>query len=119
VIISGAHIYYFRAIMHDWPDSACAVILTNTINAMAPGVSRLLIFDFVLPSTGVELQPALLDMMMLHMSAGMERTEKQWRNLIEGVGLSIVKIWRADGSAAKSEAVIECMLTEQTNRSNL
>jgi hypothetical protein len=118
MIVPGAHIYYFRAIMHDWPDSACEVILTNTIKAMTPGVSRLLIFDFVLPSTGVELQPALLDMMMLHMSAGMERTEKQWRNLIEGVGLSIMKIWRADG-AAKSEAVIECMVTEQTNRSNL
>ena len=56
-------------------------------------VSRLLICDYVLPNTGSDLHPALLDIMMMSLSSGLERTERQWRTLLDSVGLEIVKIW--------------------------
>ncbi|KAI9730961.1 MAG: hypothetical protein M1818_008036 [Claussenomyces sp. TS43310] len=104
--IKGAKAYFFRAICHDWPDKACQEFLGNTAKAMKADYSRLLINDFVLPDTKPDLHPALLDLMMMSMCSGAERTEKQWRALLESVGLEIVKIWNK-GSV---EAVIEAKL---------
>jgi len=75
---------------------------------MEKGYSKLLINDFVLPETNVPLHPALLDIMMMSLCAGIERSEKQWRELIDSAGLKIVKFWRTEGV----EAVIETMLKE-------
>jgi hypothetical protein len=46
--------------------------------------------------------------MMVLLGGGYERTEIQWKALIESAGLRIVKIWYADGSGEGSEAIIEC-----------
>jgi hypothetical protein len=76
------------------------------VKAMEKGYSKLLINDFVLPDTDVPLHPALLDITMMSLCSGVERSEKQWRDLIDSVGLQIVKIWRTEGA----EAVIETTL---------
>jgi len=73
---------------------------------MENGYSKLLINDFVLPDTEVPLHPTLLDITMMSLCSGVERSEKQWRDLIDSVGLQIVKIWRTEGA----EAVIETTL---------
>lgn len=39
---------------------------------------------------------------------GYERTEAQWRKLVESAGLKIVNIWYADAVNEGCEAVIEC-----------
>lgn len=44
---------------------------------MKPGYSKLLIFEWVLPDTGSPLYPALLDINMMALFSGMERTEIQ------------------------------------------
>ncbi|CZS93310.1 related to O-methyltransferase [Rhynchosporium agropyri] len=106
----GAKFYLFRAICHDWPDKECLKFLGNTVKAMKPGYSRLLINDQVLPDVGAELHPVTLDMTMLTYFNAMERTERQWRTLLGSLGVEIVKIWRFE--AGGSEAVIETMLKE-------
>ena len=58
---------------------------------MEPGYSKMLINDWVLPDTGSPLVPALLDIQMLVVLSGMERTETQWKHLLASVGLEIVK----------------------------
>lgn len=60
---------------------------------MEMGYSRLLISEFVLPDTGAALLPASLDFLMMTLMGGIERTESQWRSLLDSVGLEIVKIW--------------------------
>lgn len=50
-----------------------------------------MIVDQVLPNTGVAPFSALMNLTMMT-SGGMERTEKQCRKLLEGVGLSIISI---------------------------
>lgn len=74
--------------------------------------SRLLINDYVLPNTGADLHPALLDIMMMSTCSGMERSEKQWHALLDSVGLDIVKIWTSEGA----EAVVETMLKHEAIR---
>ncbi|PYH40352.1 S-adenosyl-L-methionine-dependent methyltransferase [Aspergillus saccharolyticus JOP 1030-1] len=92
-MVKGARIYYFRAIFHDWPDSTCQTILSRTVAAMEPGYSRVLIMDMVLPDTNVPLLQASLDIQMMSIGAGVERSERQWRALLGQAGLEVTGIW--------------------------
>ncbi|GIZ44600.1 hypothetical protein CKM354_000779400 [Cercospora kikuchii] len=101
----GARGYYMRKIMHDWTDGHCATILGHLRDAMKPGYSTLLINDIVVPERDCQLRTASLDLIMLTVCAGKQRTEKEWHELVESVkGLQIVKIWPLEESG---ESVIE------------
>lgn len=104
--VQGARAYYFRSIFHDWPDHICQQILLNTISAMAPDYSRILIVDFVLSDTDTPLMQAALDIQMMSIGAGVERSERQWRNLLDSVGLEITGIW---SQSSGMESVIEAV----------
>ncbi|KAL8753705.1 MAG: hypothetical protein Q9184_005341 [Pyrenodesmia sp. 2 TL-2023] len=105
--IRHALAYHFRAIFHDWPDSACHHILSHTAAAMRRNYSKLLISEFVLPDMDTALFPATLDIQMMGLHAGMERSEKQWRTLLDSAGLKVVKIWQ---DVKGGEGVIEATL---------
>lgn len=55
--------------------------------------SVILIDDMVLPSTGAHYHAATLDMMVMSALAAMERSEKQWQNLLDAAGLKIRNIY--------------------------
>lgn len=73
---------------------------------MAPAYSKLIIIDFVLPDTNVPLFQASLDIQMMSIGAGVERSESQWRELLHSAGFEIVRIWKKDPGM---EAVIEAV----------
>ena len=100
---SGARAYFFKAVCHDFDDADCQRLLGNIVEAMSPE-SSLLVDDWVLPDIVAPLAGASEDMFMLMLLSGMERSEGQWKALLNSVGLDIKKIWRTDGV---SEAVIE------------
>ncbi|EAW14278.1 putative O-methyltransferase [Aspergillus clavatus NRRL 1] len=102
--IYDARIYYFRAIFHDWPDHICRAILRNTVSAMDAEYSRIIIADFVLPDTNASLLQASMDIQMMSIGAGVERSERQWRELLHSVGLEIREI---RGGSPGMESVIE------------
>ena len=60
---------------------------------MEPGYSKILINEWVVPDTGSALIPALIDIQMLAVLSGMERTRTQWMELLESVGLVIVSFY--------------------------
>ncbi|KAL5041353.1 hypothetical protein BDW71DRAFT_212212 [Aspergillus fruticulosus] len=101
--VKGAAIYYFRSIFHDWPDSVCLQILRNTIPAMGPD-SRILIVDFVLPDTDTPLFQASLDIQMMCLGSGIERSRREWEVLLGEVGLEIWGVWSVSPA---QESVIE------------
>ncbi|CAI7656068.1 unnamed protein product [Penicillium bialowiezense] len=104
--VQGARAYYFRAIFHDWPDQICQTILRNTISAMARDYSRILIVDFVLPDTETPLMQSSMDIQMMSIGAGMERSKQQWTDLLKSVGLEITGIWtQSPGMESVIEAV--------------
>ena len=105
--VKEARGYYLRNIFHDWPDKECIVILKNIAAAMKPNYSKLLIFEWILPDKETPLFPALLDVNMMAVLNGMERTETQWTQLLTRAGLEIVKFWKA---GADSEGLIEAVL---------
>ncbi|WYZ42097.1 hypothetical protein EsH8_V_000992 [Colletotrichum jinshuiense] len=105
--VKGARAYYMRSVLHDWTDEVCSNILARVTAAMKPGYSKLLLNENVIPPTGADWQTTALDMVMMTIFASRERTEEQWRNLLEPAGLRIFKIWsRGEGV----ESLIECEL---------
>ncbi|KAF4773873.1 O-methyltransferase [Colletotrichum scovillei] len=105
--IKGARAYYMHSVLHDWTDDVCGSILSRVTEAMTPGYSKLLINENVIPSIGADWQATALDMMMMTLFSSRERTEEQWRKLLEPAGLKIVKIWSAGEGV---ESLIECEL---------
>lgn len=101
----GARAYFMRLILHDWPDAKCAVILSHLRDAMSKGYSRLIINETVLRDTNAPWQQTSLDWTMMGMLVSRERTETQWRELLNGAGLEISGIWHKD-----AESVIEAVL---------
>jgi len=100
-----ARVYYFRSIFHDWDDSKCREILHNLRPAMKLGYSRLLINDWIIPESCAPLYPAMLDINMMALFSGMERTETQWRSLLESEGFGVVKFWSVPGNEGCIEAI--------------
>jgi hypothetical protein len=65
-------------------------LLENIKSAMAPD-SILLVDEMILPETGVNYDVSAIDMTMLGAFASLERTEAQWRETFEDVGLKLVR----------------------------
>ncbi|MCJ1250148.1 hypothetical protein MMC30_007374 [Trapelia coarctata] len=110
--IHGARAYYFRNIFHDWSDENCVKILEQTKSAMIPGYSKILINDLVVTDQKEGLFMTRSDMNMLALLGSMERSETQWRGLIQRVGLVVVKIWTKE---ARYESIIEVIREAEPN----
>ncbi|KAJ5385475.1 Winged helix-turn-helix transcription repressor DNA-binding [Penicillium concentricum] len=105
--VKGARAYYIHSTLHNWSDDVCEIVLKRVKEAMKPGYSRLLINENVVPDIGAHWETTGLDMMMLTLFSGEERTSTAWYDLIERrAGLRIVKIW---GAGKGVESVIECV----------
>lgn len=94
----GAPIYFLRRILHDWADASSATILRRIADAMDRELpSRLVIAEQILPTRGISSESALVDTVMMTFT-GMERTEKQWGELLTQAGLKAVNFYRAPGT---------------------
>ncbi|KAJ9644471.1 hypothetical protein H2201_007800 [Coniosporium apollinis] len=91
--VKGAKAYYMKMVLHDWPDTQCREILSNIKPAMERGHSKILINEIVIPETGADWFATSVDMLMMVTHSAAERRENDWRELLESVGLKIVKIW--------------------------
>lgn len=108
-IVKGAKYYHLRRVLHDWNDGPSIKILEATRAAMkdTPNYSRLLIHEYVVPDVGCGFSEAMVDLIMMQVCDGMERTESQWYELLGKTGFKIIKIWRADvGTSAVIEALV-------------
>ncbi|SPQ24141.1 92f86a0f-5903-4fca-ab4e-4565446c5867 [Thermothielavioides terrestris] len=111
--IKGARFYYFRAVFHNWPEQKCIEILRNLVPAMDPEYSTLLIDDYVLPNTGVQLHSAVADIHMMCMFNSSERTKKEYDTILEKAGLEIVAIYPA---GVNEECVLEVRVSSSRGR---
>ncbi|KAL4921372.1 S-adenosyl-L-methionine-dependent methyltransferase [Aspergillus aurantiobrunneus] len=111
--VNGARTYFFRAIFHDWPDDVCLQILRNAVSAMDLVHSRIIVVDFVLPDTDTPLLQASLDIQMMSMGSGVERSRRQWTELLRAAGLEIRRVWTASPGM---ESVIEAGLVRDDDR---
>lgn len=74
---------------------------------MAPR-SKVLIADTVVPEVNSPRALALQDLNMMSFG-GMERTRRQWEDLLKSSGLHLVKVWSDDSSI---HAMLEAVLAQ-------
>src|SRR6185436_3799347 len=90
-IPKNADAYLMKMVLHDWNDEQCLQILQNCHKAMNPG-SKLLVIDAVIPE-GNEPHPGkFMDINMLAMTGGRERTEKEFVALFDRAGLKLSRV---------------------------
>ena len=88
---SGADAYLMRHIIHDWDDEKSLRILQNIRRAM-PADGRLLVVESVVPPGNDPSQAKLLDLHMMVVPGGKERTEEQYRELYQAAGFQLASI---------------------------
>jgi O-methyltransferase domain/Dimerisation domain len=89
----GADAYLLKQVLHDWDDERAGLILSTLRRAMSPD-SRLLVAERVLSE---EVDPAdaptlLVDMLMLVVTGGRERTEAEFEALFGGAGFELTRL---------------------------
>ena len=82
---AGGDAYILSHIIHDWNEDQCLTILGNCRRAMKPG-AKLLIVEIVLPEGNTPHLGKLLDMMMLAIPGGEERTADEYGTLLAEAG---------------------------------
>lgn len=109
--VEGAAAYYLRTVLHDWPDMQALRILARVREAMGPE-SLLLIDEICLPETHVPFRAAVGDFMMMAGFSGAERTENQFRKLLEEAGFELVKAWMPEGAVGGQSTLFEARLRQ-------
>ena len=92
---AGADAYILKGIIHDWNDEAASKILKNCRRAIHRDGTLLLVEQLLTPSTDSTV--TMMDMLMMVLTSGRERTESEFRSLLEDAGFSMVQVIRAAG----------------------
>jgi len=87
----GGDAYIMKHIIHDWDDDRAATILRNIRAAMAPGARVILIESVLAPGNAPDLGK-LIDLEMLLMPGGRERTEEEFRALFARAGFELTRV---------------------------
>jgi hypothetical protein len=87
----GADIYILKNVLHDWSDEGAVRILKNCRRAM-DSQAKLLLIEMVLPLMDDVAFGNLLDLNMLVMSGGRERTKDEYCSLFEKSGFHLKQV---------------------------
>jgi hypothetical protein len=80
-----------RHIIHDWDDDQCLAILRNCHQAM-PAQGKLLVVESVIPPGNEPFGGKFLDLVMLLIPGGKERTKEEYETLFAKAGFKLTKI---------------------------
>jgi hypothetical protein len=100
-----ADCYILSHIIHDWSEEQNLTILGHCRKVMKPE-SKLLIVEFVLPSDNSPHPGKILDMVMLTVAGGEERTEEEYGALLAKAGLRMTRVVPTASAASIVEAVL-------------
>lgn len=87
----GGDAYIMKHIIHDWSDDECETILKNCRKGITEG-GKLLVIEMVVPKMNEPSLSKLLDLQMLAVLSGCERTEEEYNTLFAKTGFQLTKI---------------------------
>jgi hypothetical protein len=90
-IPAGADACLLRHIIHDWNDDEAVTILRNVHRGLGRG-GRLLVVEHVLPPGNEPSIGKLLDLAMLLVPGGQERTAEEYHRLLTAAGFRLTRI---------------------------
>ena len=88
----GADTYVMKSVVHDWPDARATGILGNCRKALRAG-GRLILIERLMPARANDAPDTVrVDLHMLAVTGGRERSEAEYRQLLETAGFSLRSI---------------------------
>jgi hypothetical protein len=100
----GADAYLLGNILHDWDDAQAGRILDNLRRAMPDG-ARLLIVEHIVPAGDGPSFGKLLDLHMMVVTGGLERTEAEHRRLFAAHGFRLTRVVPTAGDISVIEGL--------------
>jgi len=88
---SGADAIILKMIIHDWNDEQSVTILKNCHRALAEK-GKLILVEAVVPETSEMHFSKFIDLNMLVMTGGRERTAEEFRRLYEDSGFKLARV---------------------------
>jgi hypothetical protein len=87
-----ADLYLLMMILHDWSDEACIRLLRN-LRRVVPDGARILVVEALLPTEPGPAFAKMTDVEMLVLTGGRERTETEYRALLERSGFDLRRVF--------------------------
>ena len=97
--------YVMKSIVHDWDDERAVLILKNCAAAMRGASGKLLLIEQVIVPGNEPSLAKWVDLEMLTMAGGRERTEGEYAELFSKANLKLVRVVRTPSPACVIEAV--------------
>ncbi len=102
--VPSADAYTMKHIIHDWDDERSVKILSNIREAMNPG-AKVLIVEVVVPEGNEPHYSKVMDLEMLASPGGVERTAKEYEELLAQAGLKLTRIIQTKSPFSVIESV--------------
>jgi SAM-dependent methyltransferase len=87
----GGDLHLLKQILHDWDDEQAMQLLRNCHRSLAPG-GTVLIVEMVIPSDNQPNLGKAMDLNMLVLLGGRERTEEEFRHLLSRAGFRLTRV---------------------------
>ena len=101
---AGGDAYVLSHIIHDWNADQCLTLLGHVRKAIKPA-GRLLIIEIVLTEGDAPHPGKMLDIVMLVVTGGQERTESEYRALLAKTGFQLSRVVPTASAVSVVEAV--------------
>jgi SAM-dependent methyltransferase len=89
--VPAADVYLLAMVLHDWDDESAARLLRSLATAARPG-ARLVALELVVPPGAAPHMSKLIDLTMLGMLTGRERTAEEHEELLRAGGFTLDRI---------------------------
>ena len=99
-----ADCYLIMQVIHDWDDQKAARILAAIRKAAAPG-AKLLLIECIVPEDSNPSWTKMLDLQMLTLLSGKERTEKEYSDMLQSSGFRLDRVIDVGMSTSILESV--------------
>lgn len=103
--IPACDAYIMMMVLHDWSDEESIAILKN-IRAGAPAGARLILVEAIIDEEAIGSFPIDIDIEMLAMTTGKERTKAEWDKVLTAAGFKLSRAFPVGGYSGIVEAVI-------------
>jgi hypothetical protein len=101
---SGCRAYVMKSVIHDWDDERAHKILVNSRRAV-PKDGVLLLVDLGLTEDNLPSMGKVIDIAMLVLTGGKERTIEEYRDLLAGAGFRLNQVYPTSAEVNVIEAM--------------
>ncbi|MCA1439981.1 ubiquinone/menaquinone biosynthesis protein [Ensifer sp. IC4062] len=101
--VPSGDVYVVKKVVHDWDDDRAVVILRNCRKAMQQS-GKVLVAETLVPPGDEPNLIKEIDVVMLAITGGLERTEAQYASLFKAAGLQLERVIQTKGPISLLEA---------------